>query len=86
MRVPHCEELPFSERRCKSTRSMTVWVDVDNVTHISTKKNNPLGLLSFQGFRLCYAKMLMFALKIIFHIEKHLFVVLIFEHPSKERA
>lgn len=38
MRVPHCEELPFSERRCKSTRSMTVWVDVDNVNHISTKK------------------------------------------------
>lgn len=38
MRVSHCESLPFSEWRCKSTRSMTVWVDVDNVTHISTKK------------------------------------------------
>lgn len=38
MRVPHCEELPFSERRCKGTGIMTVWVDVDIVTHISTKK------------------------------------------------
>ena len=38
MRFPHCEELPFSERQCKSTRSMMVWVDVDNVNHISTKK------------------------------------------------
>ena len=50
------------------------------------KKSNPLGLLSFQGFRLCSVKMLMCALKIIFHIEKHLFVVLTFEQPSKERA
>ena len=30
--------------------------------------------------------MLMCALKIIFHIEKHLFVVLVLEQPSKERA
>ena len=52
----------------------------------SHKKSNPLGLLSFQGVRLCYVKMLMCALKIIFHIEKHLFVVLVLEQPSKERA